>query len=48
MKNSEPATSDTIHIFRAIRIRNDLYGSDTRSVLELAKEFMKPICANEK
>ena len=31
LKNAEPSVSDALHSVRAIRISNDLYGSETLS-----------------
>lgn len=48
LKNAEPDLSDNLHAIRAIRISNDLYGSDTLSAYEMAKGFTKPLCVDQK
>ena len=48
LKNSDVNVSDELHAIRAIRISNDLYGSDTLSAYEMAKGFSKPLIVDQR
>lgn len=48
LKIAEPEVSDATNAVRAIRISNDLYGSDTLSAYEMAKGFSKPLLADQR
>ena len=43
LKNSSPDTSQKILALRAVRISNDLYGSDVISAYEAAKGYTRPV-----
>jgi len=43
LRSAAPDTDGRLHALQAVRISNDLYGSDTASAFELAKGFSKPI-----
>lgn len=48
LKSAEPQKPDRLHTIRAIRISNDLYGSDTLSAFEMKKGFSKPLISSQR
>lgn len=46
-KHGEPSIFIFIHANRAVRISNDLYGSDCLSAVELAISFSQPMLVNK-
>lgn len=46
LKSSAPTKSPTLLALSAVRISNDLYGSDTLSAFEMAKGYTKPISSD--